>query len=168
MTLYMGNKKISNLFVRDAGSSGGGGESGTDTSDATLNSGGQMLSGVTAYSKGVKYTGSIPTVQGATVTPTETTQTLVAARSYVAGDIKVSGIAANYIGSAITQKSAQTYTPSESQQTIASGQYLSGTQTISAIPNTYIGSAVVIQSYYTGSTTPASSLGINGDLYLKV
>ena len=27
---------------------------------------------------------------------------------------------------------------------------------------------VVIQKYYTGSTTPASSLGSNGDLYLKV
>ena len=33
---------------------------GTDTSDATLNSSDQMLSGVTAYSKGTKYTGNIP------------------------------------------------------------------------------------------------------------
>lgn len=49
--------------------------SGTDTSDATLNSNGQLLNGVTAYSKGTKYTGNIPTrtasnltVSGATVT----------------------------------------------------------------------------------------------------
>ncbi len=48
---------------------------GTDTSDATLNSAGQMLSGVTAYANGVKYTGNIPsktsgdlTASGATVT----------------------------------------------------------------------------------------------------
>ena len=46
-----------------------------DTSDATLSSGGQMLSGVTAYADGTKVTGSITsksgtdlTVSGATVT----------------------------------------------------------------------------------------------------
>lgn len=46
-----------------------------DTSDATLASGGQMLSGYTAYANGTKYTGSIAsksssdlTVSGATVT----------------------------------------------------------------------------------------------------
>ena len=46
-----------------------------DTSDATLDSGGKMLDGVTAYSNGVKYTGTIPsksssdlTASGATVT----------------------------------------------------------------------------------------------------
>ena len=49
--------------------------SGTDTSDATLTSGNQMLSGYTAYAKGTKYTGTIPTksssdleASGATVT----------------------------------------------------------------------------------------------------
>ena len=46
-----------------------------DTSDATLNNANQMLSGVTSYSNGTKYTGNIPsksgsdlTVSGATVT----------------------------------------------------------------------------------------------------
>lgn len=46
-----------------------------DTSDATLDSGGKMLSGNTAYANGVKYTGTIApksgsdlTVSGATVT----------------------------------------------------------------------------------------------------
>lgn len=46
-----------------------------DTSDATLNSGSQMLDGVTSYANGTKYTGSIAsksssdlTVSGATVT----------------------------------------------------------------------------------------------------
>ena len=48
---------------------------GIDTSDATLNSGAQMLSGVTAYANDTKYTGTIETktssdlsVSGATVT----------------------------------------------------------------------------------------------------
>lgn len=137
-------------------------------SGATLNSNEQLLLNVTAYANGVKYTGTIPTINGKTVTPSETVQTIVNAKTYVAGDIKVSAISNTYIGSAVTRKTAQTYTPTESQQTIASGQYLSGTQTISAIPSNYIGSAVVIQNYYTGSTVPASSLGQNGDLYLKV
>ena len=34
--------------------------SGTDTSDATLETSRQLLSGITAYSKGSKYTGSMP------------------------------------------------------------------------------------------------------------
>lgn len=35
-------------------------ETGTDTSDATLDSGSRMLSGYTAYAQGTKYTGSMP------------------------------------------------------------------------------------------------------------
>ena len=55
----------------------GGGDNAVfvDTSDATLDSGGKMLSGVTAYSDGTKYTGTIAsksssdiTASGATVT----------------------------------------------------------------------------------------------------
>lgn len=40
---------------------------GTDTSDATLTSGGQMLEGITAYAKGTKYTGTIETYDGTVV-----------------------------------------------------------------------------------------------------
>lgn len=41
---------------------------GTDTTDATLTSGGQMLSSYTAYAKGTKYTGTIPTKTSADLT----------------------------------------------------------------------------------------------------
>lgn len=41
-----------------------GGGSGDNTYDATLSSGSQMLSGITAYASGVKYTGTIPTYSG--------------------------------------------------------------------------------------------------------
>lgn len=41
---------------------------GTDTTDATLTSGGQMLSAYTAYAKGTKYTGTIPTKTSADLT----------------------------------------------------------------------------------------------------
>lgn len=37
---------------------------GVDTSDATLSSGKQLLQGITAYAKGIKYTGSIPNYGG--------------------------------------------------------------------------------------------------------
>lgn len=37
---------------------------GVDTSDATLESGAQLLLGVTAYAKGIKYTGTIPNYNG--------------------------------------------------------------------------------------------------------
>ncbi len=94
----------------------------------------------------------------------------------------------------VTTKSAATITPTKSAQTISSGTYLTGTQTIAAIPAAYqdvtgvtaeagdvvsgktivnsagstVNGSLVIQKYYTGSGTPASSLGSNGDLYLKV
>ncbi len=59
----------------DIPKSGGGTAVFTDTSDATLSGGGEMLSGVTAYAGGTKITGSIATktssnlsASGATVT----------------------------------------------------------------------------------------------------
>ena len=41
-------------------SQGSGNATFVDTSDATLDSGGKMLSGTTAYADGTKYTGTIP------------------------------------------------------------------------------------------------------------
>lgn len=79
---------------------------GTDTSDATLNSGGQMLSGVTAYSQGTKYTGTIPTQAAATITPTESAQTAVSAGKYTAGDVTVGAIPSDYIGTDIPRRSS--------------------------------------------------------------
>lgn len=64
-------------FATDISSiSGGGG--GTDTSDATLTSGAQMLSPYTAYSKGTKYTGSITTRTSSNVTASGATVTIPA------------------------------------------------------------------------------------------
>jgi hypothetical protein len=49
-----------------------------DTSDATLDSGGKMLSGNTAYANGVKYTGSIATKTGTDITASGDTVTVPA------------------------------------------------------------------------------------------
>lgn len=61
MPLFLGEDKISQVIVSVESADGG-----INTNDATLNSGAQMLSGVTAYSKGTKYTGTIATVEGPT------------------------------------------------------------------------------------------------------
>lgn len=49
-----------------------------DTSDATLDSGGKMLSGNTAYANGTKYTGSIETKTGSNITASGDTVTVPA------------------------------------------------------------------------------------------
>lgn len=79
----------------------------------------------------------------------------------------------------LTTKSSATITPGTMDQTIAAGQYLTGTQTISGDANLVteniisgksifgVSGSVVIQKYYTGSTEPSSSLGNDGDIYLK-
>ena len=57
---------------------GGGGGGGTDTSDATLSSGAEMLDGVTAYARGSKYTGTIPERSGSDLTAAGDTVTVPA------------------------------------------------------------------------------------------
>lgn len=108
--------------------------------------------------------------------------------SGTAGEVAVTGS----ISHQLTTQAAQTIHPSTSDQTIASGRYLTGTQTIKAVTTTNltagnIANGVVVkigdstdddcvtsvtgslafQTYYTGSGTPSSSLGVNGDIYLK-
>ena len=70
--------------------SGGGTAHFHDTSDATLDSGGKMLDGETAYANGVKYTGTIASKAAATYTPTTSDQT-IAAGQYLAGAQTVKG-----------------------------------------------------------------------------
>ena len=69
---------------------GGGTARFTDTEDATLDNGNKMLSGVTAYGNGTKYTGSIPGKAAATIMPSTSDQT-IAAGQYLAGAQTVKG-----------------------------------------------------------------------------
>ena len=59
-------------------SAGSGNAEFFDTSDATLDSGGKMLSGNTAYADGVKYTGSIASKTGTDITASGDTVTVPA------------------------------------------------------------------------------------------
>lgn len=74
----------SNVPEVDIPKQGGGTAKFIDTSDATLASGDSMLSGVTAYSNGTKYTGSIVSKAAATYTPTTSNQT-IQANQYLSG-----------------------------------------------------------------------------------
>ena len=105
------------------------------------------------------------------VTPQVTTAGYVA--SGAAGNSAVS------LTASVTTKAAATITPSTSNQTIASGTYLTGTQTIAGDANLVgsnilsgksifgVAGTVTFQTYYTGSSAPSSSTGVNGDIYLQ-
>lgn len=92
----------------------------------------------------------------------------------------------------LTTQAAQTINTSTADQTIASYRWLTGVQTIKSVTYTglaasQIASGVTVkigdannasritqvvgtlsfQTYYSGSTAPASSLGVNGDIYLQ-
>ena len=71
--------------------SGGGTAAFFDVSDATLDAGSKMLSGVTAYGAGgTKYTGSISEKSAATYTPGTSDQT-IAASQYLTGAQTIKG-----------------------------------------------------------------------------
>lgn len=62
-----------------------------DTSGDTVTSGSQMLSGYKAHSKGIQYTGTIPSKSAATYTPSQSTQT-IAAGQYLSGAQTISAV----------------------------------------------------------------------------
>ena len=79
---------------------GGGTARFMDTSDATLDNGNKMLSGVTAYAKGVKYNGTIASKAAQTYTPGVSDQVIVSGQ-YLSGNQTIRGdanlIAANIL-----------------------------------------------------------------------
>lgn len=209
MSLYLGNSLIDNVAVSFTSPDGG-----QNTYDATLSSGYQMLEGVTAYSKGQKYTGQIPSKTSSNVTVNGNTVTIPSGYYSDEVEIKVAasggsstienGALANptintstgvvtssvskagYIDTSATTtlqlstQAAKTITPSSSAQTaVSAGKYTTGNVTVAGDSNLVasniisgvtifgVSGNVVIQHYYTGSSEPSSSLGSNGDIYLK-
>ena len=138
--------------------------------------------------------GSSATVSTGTNTLTLSKTVSVTPNVSTAGYISL-GTAGNSsvsLTASVTTKAAATYYPSTSDQTISASQYLTGAQTIKGVTVsglsadkilsgttvkvgdsadddriTSVTGSVVIQHYYTGSSTPSSSLGEDGDIYLK-
>lgn len=111
---------------------GGGTASFDDTSDATLDSGGKMLSGVTAYAGGTKYTGSIASKSSSDLTTSGATVTTPA----------------GYYASAATKS-------------VASGSATTPATSISVTPTININSSGLITASVSGtqSVTPTVSAG---------
>lgn len=129
MPLFLGEDKITRVIMSVESADGG-----TNTNDATLSSGAQMLQGVTAYSKGTKYTGTIATVEGPTPDISVSSDGLIAAsisnpKGYQAGSTTKTAT------QQLTTKGATTITPSSASQiAVNSGVYTTGKITVSAVP----------------------------------
>lgn len=129
MPLFLGEDKITRVIMSVESADGG-----TNTNDATLNSGAQMLQGVTAYSKGTKYTGTIATVEGPTPDISVSSDGLIAAsisnpKGYQTGSTTKTAT------QQLTTKGATTITPSSASQiAVNSGVYTTGKITVSAVP----------------------------------
>lgn len=125
--------------------------------------------------------GSSATVSTGTNTLTLTKTGVTTTPTVTAGYISsaTASTATVTLTASVTTKAAATITPTITNQTIAAGTYLTGTQTIAGdadlVGSNILSTAnifgvqgtVVVQNYYTGSSTPSSSLGQNGDIYLQ-
>ena len=129
-------------------------------------------------------TNTITLSKTVSVTPNVSTAGYIS--SGTAGNSNVS------LTASVTTKAAATIHPSSSSQSIASGTYLTGAQTINAVTTTNLSASnilsgvtikvgdssdddcvasvtgnVTFSTYYTGSSVPSSSLGVDGDIYLQ-
>lgn len=97
-------------------------------------------------------TSSLSTVAAVAITPTESSQTAVAANKYTLGAITVDAISSNYVGSNITARSSASLTASGSTITAPAGYYAAA-----AAKNVDAGSA----------TTPATTISITPTISLN-
>lgn len=118
---------------------------------------------------GTKTATSQLTTQGAkTITPSKSSQTAVAANTYVTGAVTVGAIPSSYVKPTAT-KTATTHTPGSSSQTaVAAGTYCSGAQTLSGDSNLVAGnikkgvSIFGVTGTYEGSAGFASGALVKG------
>ena len=116
----------------DIPKSGGGTAKFTDTSDATLDGGGKMLNGVTAYAGGTKYTGSIETktssnlsASGDTVTAPAGYYATSASKAVAAGSATAPGTISGTSASVSTGTNVLTLTKTVSVTPSVTAGYIS-------------------------------------------
>lgn len=121
-----------------------------DTSDATLDSGGKMLNGVTAYADGIKYTGNIATKTASNLTTSGDTVTVPA------------GYYASQATKAVSSGSATApATISGTSATVSTGSNtLTLTKTVSVTPS-------VTAGYVSSGTAGNSSVSLTANVTTK-
>ena len=131
--------------------SGGSGEAEFyDTSDATLSSGGQMLSGATAYADGTKYTGTI--------------------ESKAASDLTVSGatvsVPAGYYSTAASKAGASGSATAPASISGTSASLTTGTNTLTLSKSVSV-TPVVSAGYVASGTAANSSVSLTASVTTK-
>lgn len=142
-------------------------QTGTDTSDATLNSSGQMLSGVTAYSRGTKYTGNIAsksssdlTASGATVTvpaghyASQATKSVTSGSATAPSSISGTSSTVSVSNNTVTLSKTVSVTPS-----VTAGYISSGTATNSSVSLSGSMTTQAAQTLYPSSSDQTISSG---------
>lgn len=123
------------------------------------------ISSGTAGNASVSLTANITTKAAATITPTTSNQT-IASGTYLTGTQTIAGdadlVAANIKAGVNIFNVAGTYT---SDATATASDIISGETAY--VDGRFIEGTLTLQTYYTGSSTPSSSLGQDGDIYLQ-
>lgn len=151
----------------DIPKSGGGTAVFTDTSDATLSSGGQMPNGVTAYANGTKITGSAAendssdlSVSGATVTVPAGYYSSSASASVSAGSATAPATISGTSASVSTGTNTLTLSKTVSvTPTVSAGYVSAGTAGTSAVSLTASVTTKGAQTYTPGTTNQTISSG---------
>lgn len=123
------------------------------------------ISSGTAGSSSVSLTANVTTKAAATITPGTSSQT-ISSGTYLTGTQTIAGdtdlVAGNIKADTSIFNVTGTFT---SDATAAASDIVSG-QT-AYVNGSKVTGSLVVQKYYTGSTTPSSSLGNNGDIYIQ-
>lgn len=119
----------------------------------------------TARNVAVTLTASVTTKAATTITPSTSNQT-IASGTYLTGTQTIAGdadlVAANIKAGVSIFNVSGSYT---SDATASAADIISGKT--GYVNGSKITGNLVIQKYYTGSSTPSSSLGNNGDIYVQ-
>lgn len=124
------------------------------------------ISHATASTATVSLTASVTTKAAATITPGTSNQT-IASGTYLTGTQTITGDADLAAGNIKAGTQIFNVTGTYTADANATAGDIVSTKT-AYVNGAKVTGSLVINKYYTGSTTPSSSLGNDGDIYLKI